>query len=159
MASVRETDEAVDAYWYETHGDIDRNSNEYRNLHTWAVSKLLSSRKSVTPEMVAKYAEKKNTPKSLPKALAAPKPENAPAMAPKLKPLNALKAKELLKPKAPKPTKVDPVKASLSNMYPLFGKRDGRGAPKKEDAPIFEQLKTYIIEQVNRQSSTWAMCL
>jgi hypothetical protein len=131
MASVRETDEAVDAYWYETHGDIDRNSNEYRNLHTWAVSKLLSSRKSVTPEMVAKYAEKKNTPK----------------------------AKELLKPKAPKPTKVDSVKASLSNMYPLFGKRDGRGGPKKEDAPMYEQLRTYIIEQVNRQSSTWAMCL
>ena len=140
MASVRQTDAAVDAYWLETHGDIDRNSNEYRKAHSWAISQLFSSRKSVTPEMVAKYVSGKNTPKSL------PKPENAPAPAPKAK--------------ASKQTKVDPdVKASLLNMYPLFGKKDGRGAPKKEDAPIFEQLKTYIIEQVNRQSSTWAMCL
>jgi hypothetical protein len=123
MAALIETEKMVNDYWVKKYGTIDKNSEDYNVLRSWASSKAFNARKPVTLEMLLKEVGQ-SKPMSTPSASASkPNPK-------------------------PKPAASSMVKESLAYMYPLFGKKDGRGNVKKDDDELYKSMQAWIAEQV-----------
>lgn len=122
MAALIETEKMVNDYWLKKYGTIDKNSEDYNMLRSWAFSKAFNARKPVTLEMLLKeVGQSKSTPSA---SASKPKPPTKPA------------------------TISSMVKESLAYMYPLFGKKDGRGNVKKDDDELYKSMQAWIAEQV-----------
>ena len=120
MAALIETEKMVNDYWLKKYGTIDKNSEDYNALRSWASSKAFNARKPVTLEMLLKEIDAHTPSTSVPKSAKPTKPATTSSM----------------------------VKESLAYMYPLFGKKDGRGNVKKDDDELYKSMQAWIAEQV-----------
>jgi hypothetical protein len=121
MASLEYSKKIVNDYWLKKYGKIDKNDDDYNMLLDWAIAKAFNSRRHVTMDMLYTYmGDEPLVRKATPPSLHSTPPSAKPSM----------------------------LKTSLAFMYPLFGKKDGRGTIKKDDQELYESMRSWVNKQV-----------
>lgn len=152
MAALKQSIGVVNDYWMLKHGAIDMANLDYLTLREWATTKAFNGRKPITIEMLNKHLGVTSSAAGAAAAAGAgessqPKPKPTPKSTPK---------------SAGTTTGITPksnLKQSLMFMYPLFGKKDGRGNIKSEDAELYDSMRSWITEQVGLKYLTHVIYL